>query len=498
MLTLFKNAWKVKDIRKKLLYIIMILIVVRVGAHIPWPGLDIYAINDPEANPVIQGFFQLMTGGAGSQFTLFAMGIGPYITSSIIMQLLCVAIPKLEQLKKEGETGRKKIQQYSRYLTIILAALQGSAMVFNFRELFLYQNFFVYAMAVVALMAGTTFVMWLGEQINEKGIGNGSSMLIFVNILTALPAGVGMFYNMIIGGIDGITFANTANQLQGVIEYLPAIGAGSTNFFASFAGLSGFAGLGHSMFFDVFNQTAAAVDVVDATALSAQMSASASDALWSGIWSLSLVVILLVIFTAIITFVVFIQDGERRVPVQYSKKMVGRRLMGGQSSFIPIKINVAGVISIIFAISLLQFPQTVAGFFGQAEGWWSVLATNHWFGALLYAVLIIFFTYFYTSMVFNPNEIADNMKKNGGFIPGIRPGQPTSAYLSKVSGRITFFGAIVYMFVAILPIIMEWIFGIPIGFGGTTVIIVVGTALELVKQIESQLLMRHYKGFLNS
>ncbi len=392
------------------------LVVIRLGAHIPVPGVDSAAIaNFLGDKGGALGLLNAISGGAFKNMTIFAMGIVPYINATIIMQLLTVAIPKLEQLSKESEEGRKKLMQYSRYGTVVLAAIQAFGITYGLKNagILINPNILSYVIAILSLTAGTAFIMWIGEQITEKGIGNGISIIIFVNILSGIPQGISVF-----------------------VQYGRWIETG----------------------------------------------------------------ILLLLFILIIAFVVLIQQGERRIPVQYSKKMVGRKMYGGQSTYIPIKVNIAGVISIIFAISLLQFPETIAQFFNPtgivqtAIAW---LRITHWFGASLYVLLIIFFTFFYTAIVFNPIEIANNMKKNGGFVPGIRPGKPTSDYMTTVVNRITLVGAIFYAFIAITPIIFSVIFKMNIGFGGTTLLIVVGVALETVKQLESQMLMRHYKGFLS-
>lgn len=346
------------------------------------------------------------------------MGIGPYITSSIIMQLLTIAIPKLESMQKEGEEGRKKIQNITRYVTVILALIQGIGIVYSYHTMLLVQNYWMYAACVLTLIAGTTLIMWLAEQITAKGITNGSSMIIFINIVSNLPAGVRMLYS----------YATTGNT-NGILQVLA----------------------------------------------------------------------LIVVLLCVIVFIVLVHDGERRLPVHYSTKMAGKRSFGGQSTYFPIKVNTSGVISIIFAISILQFPETIAQFFRPSESFQKVidfLRMTSYTGAALYVLLILFFTYFYTSIVINPNEIATNMKKNGGFIPGIRPGQPTSSYITRVVSRITLVGAIAYSILAVIPIVMEWVLKMNVGFGGTTLIIVVGVALDIVKAMESQLLMRHYKGFL--
>lgn len=419
MLTIFKNAWKVTDIRKKMLYTLMILAIVRLGSHIAIPGIDVMAVKTAQDAVSAGTLYNIIAGGANSRWSVMAMGIGPYITSSIIMQLLRVAIPKLEQLSKEGEDGRKKIQAYTRNITVLLALIQGIGLTLSYKSMFLTQSAWIYVIAVLSLICGTTLIMWLAEQITAKGVGNGSSMIIFINIVSNLPMGISTLYYYISGG-----------DVAGIVK------------------------------------------------------------------TVALVLILL----AVIVFIVIANNGERRIPVQYSSKMVGRRSVGGRSTFMPIKVNTSGVISIIFAISLLQFPETIAQFIKPSATWQKVievLRMTNPVGFVLYIVLILFFTYFYTSIVINPNEIAGNMKKNGGFIPGVRPGQPTSNYITKVVSRITFVGAICYALIAMVPILLQWIFKMNVGFGGTTLIIVVGVCLDLVKALESQLLMRHYKGFLN-
>lgn len=420
MFKIFTNAWKVKEIRKKILYTIMILAIVRIGAQIALPGINIQYVKLMTGTSAIGTLYSVISGGANSAWSIFALGIGPYITASIIMQLLVVAIPKLEQMNKEGEEGRKKIQSYTRVLAVVLALLQATGYTLNYRSLFLSTNPLIYICAILSMVAGTIFIMWLAEQITAKGITNGSSMIIFVNIISSLPTAVTSLYNVIV--------------------------------------TRGAAGV------------AAVIAVI--------------------------VVLLFVIF-----YIVVINDGERRIPVQYSSKMVGRRNVGGQSTTLPIRVNTAGVISIIFAISILQFPAQIANFIGGATGTFAdIIATidiTAPIGTVLYIVLIIVFSFFYTSITINPNEIAENMKKNGGFIPGIRPGAPTSNYITNVVSRITCVGAVAFAIVALVPIVLEWILGVNVGFGGTTLIIVVGVCLDIVKSLESQLLQRHYKGFLN-
>jgi len=399
----------------------MIFAIVRVGTLIALPGIDTAGVMAARQNASVAGtLYSVIAGGANSGWSLFAMGIGPYINASIIMQLLTIAIPKFEQLSKEGPDGRKQLQSYSRYLTVVLALIQGTGLVYTYQNMYLVHSPLVYIASVLCLVCGSTFVMWLAEQITAKGIGNGSSMIIFINIVSSMPQGAAMLYYTIVGG--------------------GAIGAAK-------------------------------------------------------------VAAIVIILIVVLAFIVCVNSGERRLPVQYSTKVVGRKQAGGRSTSMPIKVNTSGVISIIFAISLLQFPQQIAMFLPSKGATFTkvleVLNMTHPVGALLYVVLIFFFTYFYTSIVINPNEIAMNMKKNGGFIPGIRPGQPTSAYITRVVNRITLVGAICYAILAMVPILLQWIFKINVGFGGTTLIIVVGVCLDIVKTLESQLLMRHYKGFLN-
>ncbi len=413
MLTTLRNAWKIKEIRTRLLYMLLILLIVRIGTHLPVPGVDLTQLDSASGGTL----YSLITGG--NYGTIFAMGIGPYINASIIMQLLTVAIPRLEQINKEGEEGRKRIAQYTRVCTVALALLQGCGQVFTIRGAFTNPNFFVYGVALLAMITGTVFVMWLGEQLNEKGIGNGSSFIIAANILSGLPNGIMSMY------VEG-----------------------------SGAGIMG--------------------------------------------W-VKVAVVLLILLVDMI-FVIVVQDGERRIPVQYSKKMVGRRMMGGQTSFIPIKVNIAGVMSIIFAISLLQFPQTIYQLW-QPELLGTIVAvldvTTSPIGAALYVILIFCFTFFYTSFSFNPIEVAENIKKSGGFIPGIRPGKPTSDFIQTVVDRMSLIGACTYAIIALIPSLFSMVFGVNIGFGGTTLLIVTGVALDIFKKMESQMVMRHYKGFLD-
>ncbi|MDR1000479.1 MAG: preprotein translocase subunit SecY [Clostridiales bacterium] len=420
------NAWKIKDIRKKLLFILLILFIYRLGSHIPLPGIDLAVLNAyVNGDTSVSNIFTLIAGGGVG--SIFAMGIGPYITASIIMQLLTVAIPKLEQMQKEGEDGRKKIQQITRIVSVGLSFVQAGATVYGYvytqnGSLFHYSHFLVYAVAVLALVTGTILIMWMGELLTEKGIGNGSSFIIFANILSGLPIGAQSLLLMVAPDVE--------NPVAGWITLL----------------------------------------------------------------------VLLIVFAALIAFVVLIQDGERRIPVQYSRKGGGRQMYGNHTSFIPLKVNIAGVMSIIFAISLLQFPQQLSGFFPNSEVLVrivSILSLRNWIGVVIYMVLIFMFTFFYTSFAVNPVEMAQNMKNNGGFIPGIRPGRPTSDFVSKSIDRLSWIGAGFYCLIALAPILVQAFTGVQASFGGTTLLIVTGVALEFVKQLESQLLMRHYKGFLS-
>ena len=411
MFKIFVNSWKVKEIRHKILYTLLILAIVRLGAHIYLPGISATTIKAYTDLYSTGTLYNIIAGGAGSSYSIFALGIGPYITSSIIMQLLCVAIPYLEQLSKEGEDGRQKINKYTRYITVVLATLQGIGIAMNYRTMMTNPSVLNVIIAVITLVAGSLFIMWLAEQITAKGISNGSSMIIFVNIISSLPQGISALVSYASAGTTGI---------------LKVVG-------------------------------------------------------------------ILVILLIVLILIVRVNDGERRLPVQYSSKMTGRRMGGGSNSTFPIKVNTAGVISIIFAISLSGFITTKPAWLETVI---NVLKMTHPVGAVLYVVLILFFSYFYTSIVINPNEIAENMKKNGGFIPGIRPGQPTANYITRVVNRITLVGAVYFAVLALVPIILQWIFKVNVGFGGTTLIIVVGVCLDIVKALESQLLMRHYKGFL--
>ncbi|SMP69595.1 protein translocase subunit secY/sec61 alpha [Anoxynatronum buryatiense] len=423
MLATLRNAWKIPDLRKKMTFTMLMLMIFRLGAVIPVPGVNIDYVRDIVQNAGLLSMFDMFSGGAFGNMTIFALSITPYITASIIMQLLTIAIPALEELSKEGEEGRKKIAQYIRYGTVVLALIQATGIsVGLFRGALIRRDTFSIIVVILTLTAGTAFLMWLGEQITEHGIGNGISLLIFTGIVAGIPDGV---YR---------TFMLTR---QGEIHIIT-------------------------------------------------------------------LVIFAIVAMFIVAGVVAIQEGQRKIPVQYAKRVVGRKMYGGQSTHIPLKVNQAGVIPVIFAMSILAFPQTIAFFVGENSGF--ALFIAKWLSpsgnpgiyiyALMSALLIIFFTYFYTAVTFNPVEIASNMKKNGGFIPGIRPGKPTSDYLAKVLNRITLAGAVFLAAIAMMPMIILNFTGMPVSFGGTALLIVVGVALETVKQIEAQMMMRHYQGFL--
>lgn len=422
MFDALKNALRIGDLRTKILITAGLLIVFRIGSFVPVPGVDAVGLADSLdiGGGNIFGFLNMFTGGALGRFTIFAMGVNPYITASIILQLLTAVVPKLEELAKDGVDGRKKIQQYTRYGTVLLGFIQGYGIMTIARSsnVILDPNFFSLTLILVTLTAGTTFLMWLGEKISEIGIGNGISLLIFAGIVAEFPVGI-------------------VNAVQ-------SIGEGGVSVFSLLAFLA-----------------------------------------------LSIV---------IIAAVVMMQEGQRRIPVQYAKRVVGRRMYGGQTTHIPLKVNNAGVIPVIFASSMLTFPLTIAQFVPSVEPF-----VTRWFGIgsagynVAYALMVVFFTYFYTAVTFNPVEVANNIRKNGGFIPGLRPGRPTSDYLDRVLTRITLAGAVFLAIIAILPHLMAGITRMPVSFiffGGTSLLIVVGVALDTMKQIESHLLMRHYEGFM--
>ena len=429
MFATIRNAWKIAELRKKLIFTLFILLIFRLGSTIPVPYVDgnmLAAQFNAQLGGTILGLYNAMSGSAFSQATVFALGIQPYINASIIIQLLCVAIPYLERLQKEGgEEGKKKLQLISRYTTLALALLMGWAyymMLQNqFSGLMTDSGFLVGLVIVLTFTGGACLVMWLGEQIDKEGIGNGISMILFAGIISRLP--------------------------QQVMALVTGLINGSLKWY----------------------------------------------------WALLLVVGV----ALLVTVVVFITNSERRIPVQYAKRVVGRKMYGGQSTFLPIKVNMSGVLPVIFAQSIASLPATVMAFTGTpTEGFWAFM--NKWFFSsesviycVVYFFLIIGFSYFYSAMQFNPIEIANNMKKNGGFIPGFRPGKPTSDFIAKVINKVTLFGAIYLAFVALLPVIIGAVVkNNTLAIGGTSVIIVVGVALETVKTLEAQMMMRHYNGFL--
>jgi len=436
MFSTIRNAWAIPDLRKKLIFTILLLVVFRLGSFIPVPGVDTETLrmlfSDGGLGETLFGLLDLMTGGALAQMTIFAMGIAPYINASIIMQLLTVAVPAFERMQKEGEEGRKKLAQYQRYGTVALAALQAwglyALLLGGFGQgvsLITNPGWQTAGIMIISFTAGTAFLMWLGEQITEKGIGNGISLIIFAGIVSRVPTMV--------------------------------------------------QGLYHSVFTD-------------------------------GSLHIAGLAAILIVALVVVGLVVMMNEAERRIPVQYAKRVVGRKMYGGQSTHVPIKVASAGVIPIIFAMSIMAFPGTIAMMFGapldpNATGFWAGFARwmspNHVFYAVASFLLIIFFTYFYTAIQFNPIEMGNNMKKNGGFIPGIRPGRPTSDYIARVLGKVTTAGAIFIAFIAVFPMILSIGFNFTtFAIGGSSLLIVVGVALETVRQLESQMLMRHYKGFL--
>lgn len=424
MLRTVAKAWKIPDIRKKILFTLAMLFIFRIGSQIPVPGMDREVLaNTFDSDTGLFALFNLFSGGAFSNFTIFALSITPYITASIIMQLLAIALPSVEKLQKEGTEGRKKIIRITRYMTVVLAIIQAIGVSIGlFRQALISTDAFSVTVIVLVLAAGTAFLMWLGEQINEHGIGNGISLIIFAGIIARLP--------------------------------------------------------------------------------------SACQEIWGRLMDGTMSVITLILFAIfcvlVVVGIIYIQQGQRRVPVQYAKRVVGRKMYGGQATHIPLKVNQAGVIPVIFAMSFLQFPLTItyfmsadsemAAFFNK---WLSPAGSpGVWVYAAINVVLIIFFTYFYTSVTFNPSDVATNMKANGGFIPGIRPGKTTEEYLNRVMTRITFVGAIFLAAVAILPTIVSQLGGLDFRFGGTSLLIAVGVGLDTMQKLEQQLVMRNYSGFL--
>jgi len=411
------NILKITELRQKVVFTLAMFLVFRAGTHIPVPGVNAAVIEQLFTQGNLFGLLDLFSGGALSKFSVFAMSITPYINASIIMQLLTVVVPKFEQWAKEGEEGRKKITQITRYGTVLLGFVQAIGMAFGLKAAIINPGIGSILLIAITLTAGTTFLMWLGEQITEKGIGNGISLIIFAGIVSQLPGSISVLYQYLIAGT--INFFNLA--------------------------------------------------------------------------------LFLIIAVAMIVFVIAIQQGQRKIPVQYAKRVVGRKMYGGHSTHIPLKVNQAGVIPIIFASSVLMFPVTIAQFIDvewvkTVAGWfaWGTVLNT-----FLYATLIIFFTYFYTAVTMNISDMAENMKKYGGFIPGLRPGKPTADYLDRVMTRITLAGSIFLAFIAILPNFVAWATNIQgVYFGGTALLIVVGVALDTMKQIEALVLMRHYQGFM--
>lgn len=443
MFKTLRNAFKIKDIRQKLIYTFIALIIVRLGSQLPIPGVNRDYFASWFEQQTALNFFDAMTGGSFTTMSIFALSITPYITASIIMQLLTIAIPKLEELQKDGEDGRKKIAEFTRYVNVGLSLLESFAMAVGFGNQGLLEGgitFTSVAVIVVSLTAGSAFLMWIGEQITQNGVGNGISIVLLINIISRIPSDLMNLYNK---------FIASATVVNGILA----------------------------------------------------------------------AVIILAIILAMVVFIIVLQNGERRISVQYAKKVQGRKMVGGQSSHIPLKVNTAGVIPVIFASSLMSFPIVIAQFMGvtpnsgagativqkllkvcNQSSWcnFSSLAEfKYTLGLLVYIVLVVFFAYFYTSITFNPIEVSNNMKKQGGFIPGIRPGKPTTDYLTKVLNNIIFIGAMGLTAIAVIPIFFSGAFDASVSFSGTSLIIIVGVVLDTMKQIESMMLVRHYKGFLN-
>lgn len=426
MANALNNIVKIPELKRRIIYTFGLLAVYRAGVHIPTPGIDAAALSEffAGAENTLLGVFDMFSGGALSRFSVFALGIMPYISASIIIQLLTVVVPHLERLSKEGEQGRKKITQYTRYGTVLLSIIQGFGISIGLENMtspngapvVLVPGWSFRLITVITLTAGTAFIMWLGEQITEKGIGNGISLIIFAGIVASMPTAIG----------------NSLRLLR----------TGELSVFA--------------------------------------------------------MLLLIIVMVGVIAIIVFVEQGQRRIPVQYAKRVVGRRMYGGQSTHLPLKINTAGVIPPIFASSIIMFPATIANFINVP--WFQQLATTMVPGNLVYEMLyvcfIVFFCYFYTAVTFNPIDVAENMKKQGGYVPGIRPGKSTAEYIDRVLTRITLGGAIYVSAVCVLPSILITSFNVPYYFGGTALLIVVGVAIDTVAQIESHMLMRHYEGFL--
>ncbi|NVM24792.1 MAG: preprotein translocase subunit SecY [Desulfobacterales bacterium] len=425
----FQNITKIPELKKRIIFSLLMLAVYRLGCHIPTPGIDPVALAAffGAREGTLFGLFDMFSGGALRRLSVMALGIMPYISSAIILELLTVVVPHLEKLKKEGEAGRKKITRYTRYGTVMLSLIQGFGISIGLENMqspegqmvVLDPGWSFRLMSMITLAAGTTFLMWLGEQITERGIGNGISLIIFSGIVARLPSAVGNSF-----------------RLMGTGEMSPFFG-----------------------------------------------------------------LLLVVFMIAIVGVIIFVERGQRRIPVQYAKRVIGRRMYGGQSTHLPLKVNTAGVIPPIFASSIIMFPATIAGFLNVKQIGWlefivSSLAPGRLIYTLLYVGFIIFFCYFYTAIHFNPTEVADNMKKYGGFIPGIRPGKSTAEYIDRVLTRITFSGAMYVSIICILPEILIYRLNVPFYFGGTALLIVVGVGMDTITQIETHLLTRHYEGFM--
>lgn len=441
MFKTLRDAFKIEDIRKRLWYTFCILVIVRLGTqlHLPFADPSYIAQATGKLKDSAFSFFNAMTGGSYEKYSVFTLSITPYITSSIIMQLLTIAIPKLEEMHKDGEEGRKKITEITRYLTIALSLIQSTFMSISYYNAGVFgataahsslRHWGTLLVSIATMTAGSAMLMWLGEKITEKGVGNGISIILLINIVSTLP----------------------------------------DDFIALF----------------------------DKFVVNARSTGNAGLA----------VVIILAVALIVIGFIVLLSDGERRIPVQYAKKMQGRRTYGGQSTHIPLKVNTAGVIPIIFAQTLMTFPAVIFQFVksGNAPEWTRYLSSSYWFrgemlkysiGYILYIVLVIAFAYFYTSITFNPIEVADNMKKQGGFVPGIRPGRPTQEYLNGILNHLVLIGAVGLLLIATFPLLVSGVFNASLSFGGTSLIIVVGVILETMKQIESLMVVRNYQGFLN-
>ncbi|HNQ47434.1 MAG TPA: preprotein translocase subunit SecY [Syntrophorhabdus sp.] len=420
----FQNIGKIPELKRRIFATLALLAVYRVGVHIPTPGIDgrVLAGIFEQARGTLLGFFDMFAGGGLERLSVFALGIMPYISASIILQLLTVVVPTLEKLSKEGEAGRKKITQYTRYGTVIISIIQGFGIAVGLEqmrgaggELVVYNPGWSFRlMTMITLTGGTSFIMWLGEQITEKGIGNGISLIIFAGIVARMP-----------------------NAIAGTMSL---VNSGEMNWFV--------------------------------------------------------VLLLIAMMFVVIAFIIFMESSQRRIPVQYAKRVVGRRMYGGQSTHLPLKINTAGVIPPIFASSILMFPATIASFINHPymKKFSELLTPGSFLHEVLYIAFIIFFCFFYTAIVFNPDNVSDNMKKYGGYIPGIRPGKKTSEYIEKILSRVTLIGAIYISFVCVLPTLLVKRFNVPFYFGGTALLIVVGVALDTIQQIESHLILRHYEG----